>query len=178
MIEHSWAPITASLCGLVLHPTLPGEQLTPEEQTTLSADERQKKNATVLEMAMTNIQRCLEKTTFDGFPVTTEAVKSSAEHIYQNEADIEALSDGSISRLKNNKDLRKKAREYRFISQHSVQRTYMLEFIKCEDDDWRHYSATPIRAKNLMSFLRSCSEFIPSLTPAEEDPNFFGTIQL
>lgn len=154
MIEHSWAPLTMWLTGLQLLAIVPGEQKSPEEQTNLSSKERRRKDAAVLDAAISDVQRCLKGRIFDSFQAKTVPVKSASSHIYSDESTIDELTDASKKKIASSNSLKTLAEEYKFLCKHSVQRSYQLEFVKCQETTCRHCSSKPIRARTLMTFLR------------------------
>ena len=82
------------------------------------------------------------------------AVSSTSTYVYKDEAEIEELTVASLLNIQGDDSLLQLCEEYRFLAKHSVQRTYQLEFVKCEDPHCHHCNSSPIHAKKLLSFLR------------------------
>ncbi|XP_038052645.1 uncharacterized protein LOC119725325 [Patiria miniata] len=178
MIEHCWAPVTTWLTGLQLSDTIPGEDKNPEAQSKLSEEDRARKNATVLDNAIRDVHKCLDGKMYDSFKVTAVAMDSSSTHHYSDEAKVEELSDASVKKIKADIVLTELAAEYKFLASHSVQRTYQLEFVKCQDSQCHHCSNHPVRAKKLLTFLREFGGghgFTP--VPSDKVPGHFFTWQ-
>lgn len=173
MVEHSWAPLTMWLTGLQLKASLPGEEKTPQEQTKLTQQERETKEAIVLDTAIDDVHRCLEGRVYDSFPLNIVPVPCrSTQHT--DEAKIEELTNASLLKIQRDDSLSSLAEEFQFLSRHSAQRSFQLEFVKCESSSCGHCSKRPIRAKKLITFLREFADgynFTPK--PSEQHPDHF-----
>ena len=130
--------------------------------------EKGRKNATVLDAAIEDVHRCLQNRTFDSFPVTPVAKKSSLRHPYNDESKVKELTNASL--IYNAPVLSALVEEHQFLAKHSVQHTFSLEFIKCTDQHCNHCTGNPVQVKKLLTFLREFGEghiFTP--TPSTEN---------
>ena len=133
-IEHAWAPITMWCLGLVLQCTLEGEDVCPNRQT-ISAEERDSKNARVFDTAMEKIKSVLDGRTYDGHPVNVYPISSLSEN---NKAIVNGMDE--LAKLTSKKGLRdssdhvkRLAEKYKFYAEHCRQGTYTLEYTRCND---------------------------------------------
>ena len=100
------------------------KEQTPDEQTSLTEMEKGRKNATVLDAAIEDVHRCLQNRTFDSFPVTPVAKKSSLRHPYNDESKVEELTNASLIPIHNDPVLSALAEEHQFLAKHSMQHTF------------------------------------------------------
>ncbi len=155
MIEHAWAPTTSWLAGLCLSATLPGETLTPDKQAGLTTGERITKEKRVLDNAIDKVKRCIDGKEYDGFPVFVTAIQSGSKHVYDDEEAVDQLTKAQVTLIKKSEELKEKAKEYTSLCQHAVQRRYVLEFMKCENEQCEHCRTRPVESAKLMTFLRA-----------------------
>ena len=173
MIEHAWAPTTSWLTGLCLNDKVPGESNPPDKQSNLTRDECREKEVIVLDNAIADVHRCLQDREYDGFPVFSREIKCESQHVYDDEEEINELSKAHLTIIEADDDLLEKAEEFQFLQRHSVQRRYVIEFIKCQQPDCNHCISNPQQSQKLMTFLNHTGGCVFPPVRDPQDPDHF-----
>ncbi|XP_070548150.1 uncharacterized protein [Ptychodera flava] len=150
------------LVSVTLPNTLPGENTTPTQQTNLSMQERREKQAEVFDGAIKMLNNFWRRE-HDGFPITPIPVPCMKANMpYNDHEDVEKLFKKGIREILTTPAFVNLRQEYVFLVKHCVRRTYMLEFVKCNDPSCSHCSCKPIRAKNLISYIKQMGGQLPT----------------
>jgi hypothetical protein len=157
-IEHAWAPITMWWSALVL-PVIPDH--TEEE---------------VLDSAMTSLEKTLEGKQYDGFPIHTNSITCVTSHqdLKDEDAAIDKMSNASRKALLRDEKLSSLKKEYTFLSQHAVQYTYGLEFVRCQSATCDHCTSFQPKAEKTLSLMHKIGHlFTPH--PSQNHPGKYAT---
>ena len=92
-VEYLWSPLSNRLAGVIFSPQHPGDKKGPIELTSITADERKKKEKYVFNRAMNALmEEHWNDSTFDGCPVGVDMVKCDEDNLlYDDHENIKLL---------------------------------------------------------------------------------------
>ena len=168
-IEREWAYLSFLACGVVLSPTLPGEDTHPSQQSYLSAEERIEKIKQILNNGMALLNRYWDGKPLKGRRITSTVVPCGEEpgpHFDSNILEVfKTLAPTFIRRVekiaKSDKlpeemkpALIELAKLYKLLVPHMDRRHHLCVFMKCQRKDCAHCSANPISKDVLDTFYK------------------------
>ena len=95
-------------------------------------------------------------TSIDGFKVFSQGVKTSSNPTpYSDFASVNKYTEKSLKQVSSSLAISNIYKELKFFLKHCIKCHNMLEFIKCTDEKCAHCSSHPIRAAQMIAFIRS-----------------------
>ena len=132
-IEHAWSPLSNQLTGVTLPAVLVGEEIPPCKQSSLTKEELNKKNLTMLDIATNTLVKYWENVTYDGCAVVPVVVTSKEEERSYNDHDkIDRFLHATLKALKEDKELIVINNEFKFLCKHIDRRSNFVSFMKCQ----------------------------------------------
>lgn len=177
MIEHAWAPLGKFLVGVTLPATLPGESIPVCRQTGMASEEKERKEAKVLDAAIDDLNSYWNKS-FDGFPIDSKKVacqEPSSLKQYNDYNTVKSFFDAGVRKRNENAEFVQIWNEYQLLMQHCRKTTYRLEFIKCQSLYCPHCKHNPVQAKSLFSLLQKFDGGMCSPTASNSVPGSYST---
>ena len=74
----------------------------------------------------------------------------SIPQLKQTHSLLKEFNESLRKKIKERSDFQDLKQAYQFFVHHATRKAYQLEFIRCQNDDWRHCRALPNRKNNLI----------------------------
>ena len=154
-IEHAWPPLSNCLTGVILPATLPDEELPPSKQN-LSEEEREEKDAAMLDLAAERLASYWRNVTYDGHAVVPISILSrETNKIYD---DHDTFVEAPLRDFNTKNDLKNLRKEFKFLTKHAVRRGNEFVIWKCHFfrlpeevcSYCRHHPPNAIKTLNLL----------------------------
>ena len=177
-IEHLWAVVTKRLGAVTLSAVHGDDPKPPHYMAGISAEERSEKEVAVFDGAMSEVKSYWDGMMFNGFPVSTQIIpcKGAGEGCYNDIEHLESFLKAPLrSLIRGDSEFTPIMLELRMLVQHADRRFNEVNFSKCTDGSCWHYSAKPVKAKGLMSFIRNRNGTLFEAKASPDHPGHFLT---
>ncbi|XP_077867443.1 uncharacterized protein LOC144356671 [Saccoglossus kowalevskii] len=174
MIERGWSTLSKKLAGVVLPDKLPGDSTSPHQQR-LPDSERKKKEVQVFNNAMECLQNYWSNVKHGSYPVTPqyESCDGVVNRVYNDYDRVHKLVQGGGAKKLREPQNAEILAEMKMMIAHVERRIGTLCFTKCQNQSCDHCSSNPVRAHDVMQFLRTYG--LPSPVSSNEYEGHFQT---